>query len=70
MSLITYDRCRHSLIKTRQFQLRNFIDDVGRMFDHRARIQGLRQTPVIISLSHLSAKRLTLQCRRCKMCEL
>ena len=69
MSLITYDRCRHSLIKTRQFQLRNFIDDVGRMFDRRTRIQGLRQAPVI-SLSHLSAKRLTLQCRRCKMCEM
>lgn len=47
MSPITHDRCRQSLIKTRQFQLSDCGDDVERMLDHRAKIQGLRQDSVI-----------------------
>lgn len=69
MSPVTHDRCRQSLIKTRQFQLRNFIDDVGRMLDHRARIQGLRQAPAM-HLCVLCAKRSALQCRGCKTCNM
>ena len=65
MSQVTHDRCRQSLIKTRQFQLRNFIDDVGRMLDHK----GLRQAPVM-RLCVLCAERSALQCRGCKMCNM
>lgn len=47
MSPITHDRCRQSLIKTRQFRLSDCgDDDVGRMLDHRAKIQGLRKDSV------------------------